>query len=952
MSTRYKGCLLFLILFLFALNTNVFAQVRNGGFEARGPLPPYFTQATVDNYRKAGWKCPDIAEWPQGWSVYGNNGTAEFPATGGVVGGYAKIGGEGVYFNGYYGLELGKSNYVYTIWARGKGRLHMHVASYGKNDEGTIVQINKAGEAAASITVDVNSEKWVKYQHLIVKTPALYTFHVWIGIMKGTLDIDEVDIEPSTPALDLIVQQEEKLYGTGALIEDKDAVKTDDAFAERLKSYKEALSAFTQAKGSLDKELVSSMEAELKTLAPYLLTEGLSVVRGPYYNEMIALTQVLNILAGKKPVTPAAVTATEATAPAKQDFYLLGRRDPIAGKITITDLRSDKVRYDENENATTTAKIANMTAAEQKGTLVARMHLDIDTVREIGREECSLPVGQSKEWRFSYNVGPETYGRAIEVQFVDEQGKVADSWSEYYAVAAEWFRVQQTSNNAPMKSYTVDFFTEYFNQQHQFASEPTDWGVQDEECAGLDEYLSAGPLYHLGMPPRRAQYAFNKTLGVMGTFYQNMSYGGQMGYEVIRQHPEFALYDPSGQFAVDPFYGGYPNPMELASPIEIGPKRKVLKPYLDRKLTSWQHGMVNLAREDVVRYMAERIKEHAAFLNAGGVYIDGNVGVWAGYGYDGKPNVPGNKAEDYAELNARNHNLFSGILKKENPNFGTWYNWAFSYAEWFIRQGLGSTYMGSGTGTAGDPNDKNVKAAAGWRNVMFLDESVFQFTDSVDPLRYPDKELDHFCENRDYLVQKYGANVMIGYIHDFAISHDVPGPDRWGWATLNYFGAELIATQQHFFTWWVPSIRPTGQFMARYSRFIWAPDIKVVPETKKMVMVTGSKEVWWKRLVYKRDTADGYDLIIHLVRIPPYEKWDLKWVDEPRPLAGVSVTADIGAGSVQGAYALRPYYFEEEQQVVENKLNPSVSSGKATIEVPPFKYYTMVVLQVKTGNKN
>lgn len=155
------------------------AEVRNSGFGARGPVPPYFTQANVENFRKSGWPCPDAARWPQWWwSLYGNAGTVEFPRTGGVqADGYAKLAGTGVYLAGYHGLKL-----------------------------------------------------------------------------------------PSTPARDLIVKEEAALYGSGALIEDKEVVKADDVFAQRRQAYRDALAAFAQAKGTLDRVLVESLEAELKTL--------------------------------------------------------------------------------------------------------------------------------------------------------------------------------------------------------------------------------------------------------------------------------------------------------------------------------------------------------------------------------------------------------------------------------------------------------------------------------------------------------------------------------------------------------------------------------------------------------------------------------------------------------------------------------------------------------------
>ncbi len=281
--------------------------VRNGSFSKRGANPPYSTQEKVEKRRKDGWKCPDVADWPQWWGVYGKNGTVEFPRTGGVqADGYARLDGEGVYLTGYHGHPL-EGNYVYTIWARGKGKLRFHVISYGRTEKGKARQLTKKGEAAVGKSVPVDSKEWVCYRHLLIKTPPLWNLHPWVGVEAGVLDIDEVDVVPSTPALDLIVAAEEALYGSGALIEDTDIVGADDTFAEKLKLYREAMAAFRQVKDSLDKDLAESMEEEINRVAPYVLTKNISAVRAPYYNEMIALTQVLNKLAGKGGAAPAVI---------------------------------------------------------------------------------------------------------------------------------------------------------------------------------------------------------------------------------------------------------------------------------------------------------------------------------------------------------------------------------------------------------------------------------------------------------------------------------------------------------------------------------------------------------------------------------------------------------------------------------------------------------------------
>ena len=247
-------------------------------------------------------------------------------------------------------------------------------------------------------------------------------------------------------------------------------------------------------------------------------------------------------------------------------------------------------------------------------------------------------------------------------------------------------------------------------------------------------------------------------------------------------------------------------------------------------------------------------------------------------------------------------------------------------------------------------SDEWIRAMNSWKNVACLMEwqHTFKPGDGID--RRPKDSLNAFIQNRDFLVQKYEGNVITGYI-GIPIPQDLdkPGLSKWGWPTINYFMAQITAAQHHLVACVsvLPSFEPSFQFQTRYSRFLWAPDIKVVPEAEKAVTVKTPEALWWKDLVYRRDTKDGYDLIIHLVRIPPTEKWDINWIDEPPPLAGVKLTADIGAGKVETVSACRPYHFEEEQQVVQQALKAEVSGHKATVEIPPFRYHTMLVMRVK-----
>ena len=219
------------------------------------------------------------------------------------------------------------------------------------------------------------------------------------------------------------------------------------------------------------------------------------------------------------------------------------------------------------------------------------------------------------------------------------------------------------------------------------------------------------------------------------------------------------MYDANGQLAADRIYGGYPNPMEVASPIEIGPKRRVVKPYLDRKITPWGHGVVNTARRETVAFEANAVKEYAKHLGFHGVYIDGNMGVLTGYGYDGMPNVPTNDPAEYMKLNARNHQIFSQILKKDNPNFGTWYNWAYAYNEYML--GIGQKcYLGSGR--EGRRGDQTIRAAA-VTNSMFLMEISDTFGKMDSPWT-SDASPRHARRQSGSDDAKYAANMVMGYL--------------------------------------------------------------------------------------------------------------------------------------------------------------------------------------------
>ena len=58
------------------------------------------------------------------------------------------------------------------------------------------------------------------------------------------------------------------------------------------------------------------------------------------------------------------------------------------------------------------------------------------------------------------------------------------------------------------------------------------------------------------------------------------------------------------------------------------------------------------------------------------------------------------------------------------------------------------------------------------------------------------------------------------------------------------------------------------------------------------------------------------------------------------------MTMEIGSAKLLTAQACRPYHFEEEQQVIQSTLVAKQSGGHVTFEIPPFRYHTMVVVEL------
>lgn len=907
----------------------VCADVRNGSFDRPGGNPP--TQAQIEGYRKSGLECPDAKFWTPFWSPSGNKGKIEFLHPG-VRGRFLRL-SKNAGIRGYHGLKL-EQDVAMEVYLRGKGELSISFACYANIDKKAVF-INPA-QGIRPVYLKVDSQEWTRYTFAFERPGDVWNIHPYFTARQGTIDIDEVRIRHTGTAYLAIGKAEDRLRREKLFVIGKKDVALDEnakKFVEIFKKQQNALKSFSAAKytNMPAQDLLKLMEE----IQPYVTTDGVKSVKADHWNRMNALSYAVEALTENAAKLPGAPVKS---AKVVKKVAI----NPNAAPLSIRNIKPSRIRYNEKDFGSVRYQIVNNTGAALPGTIRVEMFSGLNDKRTIHQRSAVLQPG-AQTFTSSYNVGPETFGRELRITFESSKGTVTGS--EYFQVAKEYMRVMMHGNG------------KYQNFHHFFASETSDFGIKKTDDL---EYLSAQPGYHMKWKSRQGWINhLKRSQGKIVSFYQAKAFAAQQGIDEVRKHPEYILYDENGQPARDFFYGGIPDPFEIASPIEINPERrkKVLdgRDFLDVKISGWHHYIPDFTNMDCIDYATKCIRDYQKAVGFDVMYLDNTPTVTVGYTYKGKQNISGLTPTDVANLNAEITHAWNSGLRKDNPDVGSWCNgvnpssarWQRSLGRWVNTAG-----MGIDTPEFKDPNDNYIKAMTSYNNIMLLSEIQHLFSPRAeDDTRYPPKWLNICLERRDYLVQKYKSSVVVGYLGT-PYRGPKPMPRNAYWPTLTYFLAYLTATQHHhiIYTEAMPARDAFDQFVTRYSAFLWDKELVALSkdQAKKDFKVETPKELLWENFVYNRKYADSEITLMHLVRPYPLKKWDLEWDIPATMLKNVKVTFPIPAGKKPVLVkAMRPNLPEEKDEVVEKILPVVVKNGKVEVTVPDFSYYSMVAVQFK-----
>jgi len=582
-------------------------------------------------------------------------------------------------------------------------------------------------------------------------------------------------------------------------------------------------------------------------------------------------------------------------------------------------VKPNKVLYKPGEKAVVNVTLVNSGSSDLKGTVVLREFRDIDTTRKVGSREVLVPAEKSVEASFEYEIGEDEYGREIRADFI-QNGKTAAKGSEFFSVADKWLRVSmQVMYHLPpeySKANWSDGYGNYFIAAYGGLPDNLIDLAPDEES-----WYNGFELW----PGSKAQiYEYIKhyrALGIKMLLY-TFSAGdvsGVSGFEFARRHPEYMIRTENGQF----MYGHHSyfmhyNPMELAEPITT-------------KMSNTYSATVDYYYPEVTKYIAEQILKSIDMFGWDGVWLDGINALRAEYSWDGEPTTHG---QDPNKLAVRNVKLMRDILRRQDPNMPLGYNISTE----FLNQKFETQFGNSG----------------GWEafNEVTSDDNTAVLQEWAS--RSWPKWYRRCVSDRDTVVQERGCILW----HGCGTLFQVPSRDtkewldkyRCLWVPANHLGSIYVSTQVHPFvtTYAGNSIIPFTQFMTRYSKYLWAEDIRTIKNPQDLFEVRTSKELWWKEIAYKRSSQNSVEYILHFIQPPARQQVIEEIVEDPLPVEDLVVSFRLPESEkpMPEIWAMRAYETGEDKAPRQTKLKVTrTNQDSIEVRIPPFRYHTMVVLR-------
>ncbi len=608
-------------------------------------------------------------------------------------------------------------------------------------------------------------------------------------------------------------------------------------------------------------------------------------------------------------------------------------------EVEIISIRPNKIVYPDGEAGKAAVLLTSALPAAQAVTLRATLIWDMEQSKSLPAVTVTVPAKGSASAEVAWPAPAARYGHELRVDACIGE-KVVDTGRQFFGVHRDWMELVVVANEYPNIALDEWPFYSYTTLNHWFAWAPADYAgnVPTTESWYAGQVRWKQTKQGIIDSVKTCQSA-----GVHCTFYNNSFTNGSVGVEWARRHPEWVVRERNGQ----PLLSGSPFAMALPPTDEkAGGEGFVQIDFSDRKSIEWG---------------AQNVLDSVTMFGWDGMFWDcSGCYVFPGFSWDGQATPHGQNPD---ALSARNFTLFHSLVRQKHPAFGVWINGAIEgYTEPFWSR------FGNSGGLA------TMEAQLREPQTALLSEFRHHESPGTHFNNWA-RTRDAYLSQRDAITQRFGTPVVVGYTwpgYGYGETNQKSfEAARYTWVASNHLMALYLASQMHPATNPNPPMWAGTQFMTRYSGFLWSRDLKALPDAKACFSVTATRPVWWEHYAYRRPTAAGEELLLHLVNVPETETVDiLRQADPPAASGTVTLTLPPGA-TLNGAWALQmrgyvananrggeAYRAAAGKHVAGSivragpsqvRLTPKVEGGKVTVTVPPFRYHTLLVFRLEGG---
>jgi hypothetical protein len=604
---------------------------------------------------------------------------------------------------------------------------------------------------------------------------------------------------------------------------------------------------------------------------------------------------------------------------------------PVATPVLGT-VWPGKIVYYTNENAEGNVAVYNGAAQPQALTLKLALESDLDTTRPLATLPLNLAPGERREVPVTWNTGKEEWGFALAATLVDAGGQTLDTQRECFSVSDNLWAVGITQGQRGM--------TDMYNGPEPNESEPVSTVQESEKklqqilatpapkvywnYGNYQEFYAWAPEDFFGLAPT-ADYWYSGTgnytngkkdlqmaiewlhrKGMRATTYTNPFVIGFGSEKIVARHPEWFVYDKSGQLSVGSYYEKKLEVGETLSTTPGWPWKLQLAPYA--------FGCnIDPAKLDVIEQQEQGLVASHKMFGWDGVRFDN--GVYTAYGYDWQGNeiVPGNDP-----------------AKKNAIEAAAW-----EYLRAQLLKDLGPTFV---TGTNYDYEMRD-RTPAAWdavcRHGGLLMEEIPR--SSYDPTSVNNRWVDYvarYHQSGEVIRALGGHHLTIGFDRKFPV-------DELYLQLLTY------ADRTHPYANVSSDNLPLGnyaRFITRYSALFWdVVHVKMLPDAEQRVTVAGPAPLWWKNYATVRTTpAGGKQYLLGLVN-PPLQ--DRIMTDPTNAVPAPQQNVKVTLTQLPGEQLTHAYLLSADPTMTQTPLPLTRDGNTVSVTVPAVYFWSVVVFE-------